>query len=264
LLGVGPDEEPPPHRPFTPILIARGSLRLAQGRVDQARVDLESGVARVARFRRGVAGLDAVGLDARLQLAEIDHASGKLTEAGDRLRAALAGARHWGTAGAIGMVLRVSGRLSAGEEGIALLRQAIEHLAQSPLGLEHTHALIDLGAAIRRTGARSDAREPLREALDRAETGGASVLADQARQELAATGMRIRRVDQRDRLTPSELRIVELAAEGKTNPQIAQTLFVTTKTVETHLAHAYRKLEIASRRDLPRALAEYGQNSRPS
>jgi DNA-binding CsgD family transcriptional regulator len=58
-----------------------------------------------------------------------------------------------------------------------------------------------------------------------------------------------------DPLTPSERRIVELAAAGETNPRIAQALFVTVKTVESHLANAYRKLGVSSRRELPAALA---------
>ena len=58
-----------------------------------------------------------------------------------------------------------------------------------------------------------------------------------------------------DSLTPSERRVVELAATGDTNRQIAQTLFVTEKTVETHMGRAFRKLEVSSRRQLPDALA---------
>jgi DNA-binding CsgD family transcriptional regulator len=57
-------------------------------------------------------------------------------------------------------------------------------------------------------------------------------------------------------LTASERRVAELAAQGHSNPQIAQALFVTRKTVETHLGHVYRKLDVAGRTGLPRALAE--------
>ena len=58
-----------------------------------------------------------------------------------------------------------------------------------------------------------------------------------------------------EQLTASERRVAELAAEGYSNPEIAQSLFVTRKTVETHLGHVYRKLDIAGRGDLSRALA---------
>ena len=57
-----------------------------------------------------------------------------------------------------------------------------------------------------------------------------------------------------DALTPSERRVAEIAAAGGTNREIAQTLFVTEKTVETHLGRAFRKLDISSRRQLPDVL----------
>jgi DNA-binding CsgD family transcriptional regulator len=55
-------------------------------------------------------------------------------------------------------------------------------------------------------------------------------------------------------LTASERRIAEMAADGASNPEIAQALFLTVKTVESHLSHAYRKLDIAGRAQLPEAL----------
>ena len=61
-----------------------------------------------------------------------------------------------------------------------------------------------------------------------------------------------------DSLTPSERRVVELAAAGGTNREIAQQLFVTEKTVETHLGRAFRKLNVSSRRQLPEVLASAG------
>jgi DNA-binding CsgD family transcriptional regulator len=86
---------------------------------------------------------------------------------------------------------------------------------------------------------------------------GAKPLATVARDELRATGARPRRAafSGADALTPAELRVAQFAAQGLTNAQIAQDLFVTTKTVQTHLAHAYRKLDITSRRELADALA---------
>jgi DNA-binding CsgD family transcriptional regulator len=87
--------------------------------------------------------------------------------------------------------------------------------------------------------------------------GGATALHARARTELAATGARPRRdmlLSGPDSLTPSERRIAELAATGHSNREIAQTLFVTEKTVETHLGRAFRKLDISSRRKLPEVL----------
>jgi DNA-binding CsgD family transcriptional regulator len=62
----------------------------------------------------------------------------------------------------------------------------------------------------------------------------------------------------RDALTASELRVAKLAAEGATNREIAQALFVTLRTVETHLTHAYRKLDIGSRAQITDALEAEG------
>jgi DNA-binding CsgD family transcriptional regulator len=81
--------------------------------------------------------------------------------------------------------------------------------------------------------------------------------AERATGELRAAGARPRReaVSGRAALTASELRIAEMAAAGLSNPAIAQALFVTVKTVEGHLSGAYRKLDVRSRAELPRALA---------
>jgi DNA-binding CsgD family transcriptional regulator len=137
-----------------------------------------------------------------------------------------------------------------------LLEQAVEQLVQSPYGIRIARALVDFGAALRRAGYRADSRPPLREAYAIADRGGAIVERERAREELAASGVRVRRAAERGAaaLTPSERRIAERAAAGASNPEIAQELFVTVKTVEMHLSNAYRKLGIAGRRDLPRAL----------
>ena len=76
--------------------------------------------------------------------------------------------------------------------------------------------------------------------------------------ELPAIGVRPRTAERsgEDSLTPSERRVAELAAAGDTNRQIAQTLFVTEKTVETHLGRAFCKLDISSRRQLPDVLTD--------
>ena len=112
--------------------------------------------------------------------------------------------------------------------------------------------LIELGGALRRAGERAAAREPLRRALDLADAGGMLAAGERAREELRVTGARVTRpaLSGVGSLTPSERRIVDLAAGGRSNPEIAQALFVTVKTVEMHLGHAYRKLGVRSRREL--------------
>jgi DNA-binding NarL/FixJ family response regulator len=130
-------------------------------------------------------------------------------------------------------------------------------LETGPARLEHTRGLVALGAVLRRANRRQDAREPLRQALDQAQRGGMRLLADRARHELQATGARPRRTALTgvDALTPSERQVVELAARGQGNREIAQQLYVTRRTVETHLTHAFGKLGVASRTDLVALLA---------
>jgi DNA-binding CsgD family transcriptional regulator len=180
---------------------------------------------------------------------------------GDRSRAsALAGeelalARRFGAARAIGVALRAHALVHDADQGT--LAEAVATLAGCGARLEHARALIDLGAALRRGGRRADARAPLAEGADLAHRCGATVLVDHAREELRLAGARPRRIAQtgRDALTPAELRVVELAAHGDTNKQIAQALSVTLRTVEMHLSNAYRKLGIETRDQLPAALA---------
>ena len=168
----------------------------------------------------------------------------------------LALARRWGDPNAIGASLRVLGLVEGGEEGIGRLRAAVEVLAGSEARLEHARALVDLGAALRRANQRAEARERLRDSVDLARRVGALGLARRANEEIAATGARPRKVLQTgvDALTASERRVAQLAAEGMSNKEIAQTLFVTIKTVEVHLSHAYRKLGISSRAQLDKVL----------
>jgi DNA-binding NarL/FixJ family response regulator len=128
----------------------------------------------------------------------------------------------------------------------------------SPARYERARSLTELGAALRRAGHRRDARGPLRQALDAAHRCGAITLARRARQELLAAGARPRRtaLTGLDSLTASQRRVAQLAAEGLANREIAQALFVTLRTVEMHLTHAYQKLGIGSREALPAALRE--------
>jgi DNA-binding CsgD family transcriptional regulator len=164
--------------------------------------------------------------------------------------------RRWATPGAIGSALATRGVVEGGDAGAELLREAVGLLERSPARLEHAHALTDLGATLRRAGRRSGAREPLRAGFALARRCGAVPLAKRAHEELGATGEKLRRFVPIgvEALTPSERRIAEMAADGRTNREIAEELFLTVKTVETHLSHTYRKLDIHSRQGLPEAL----------
>jgi DNA-binding CsgD family transcriptional regulator len=166
-------------------------------------------------------------------------------------------ARATGLPRAQGVALRAAGLIEGGERGIELLRRSLAMLDRAPSALERARTLIELGAALRRANQRAAARDPLRAGLELAHRCGAERLAARAQQELKATGARPRRlmVSGRDALTPSEQRVAEMAAEGSSNRDIAQALFVTAKTVENQLGSIYRKLGIRSRNDLAGALA---------
>jgi DNA-binding CsgD family transcriptional regulator len=165
-------------------------------------------------------------------------------------------ARQAGLPRPAGVALRTRGMLAGGQRGLDDLREAAELLASCGAGLEHARALIELGAALRRSNQRTAAREPLRKGLDLAYRCGAGRLAQRATDELRATGARPRRAPLTglEALTPSERRVAELAAGGMSNPEIAQAVFVTLNTVEGHLRHVYQKLSISSRTQLPAAL----------
>jgi DNA-binding NarL/FixJ family response regulator len=162
----------------------------------------------------------------------------------------------WGAPRPIGVALRVQGMAEAGPEGIETLRESLAVLRASSAQLERTRTLVELGAALRRANQRAEARELLREGLDFAVRSGSQPLVERAEAELAATGARPRRLllSGVESLTASEKRVAKFAAEGLSNKDIAQALFVTTKTVDVHLCNVYRKLGIGSRTELPQAL----------
>src|SRR5215207_844204 len=190
---------------------------------------------------------------AALSLAELGRHGEARSLAADEVRRA----RSFGAPRAIGIALRAHALVGPPAERLKRLAEARAVLAPSPARLEHARVLVDLGATFRAAGQRSAAREPLLEALRLAARCGARSLERRARAELVAIGVRPRRTEHTgaDSLTPSERRVVELAATGGTNREIAQTLFVTEKTVETHLGRSFRKLDISSRRQLPDVLA---------
>jgi DNA-binding CsgD family transcriptional regulator len=165
-------------------------------------------------------------------------------------------ARAWGAPRPIGVALRTLGLTQGGAEGVETLRESLAVLEGSSAKLERARTLVDLGAAVRRANQRVDARELLKEGLDLAVRAGSKPLVDQAEEELAATGARPRRLllSGVESLTASEKRVAKFAADGLSNKDIAQALFVTTKTVEVHLSNVYRKLGIGSRNELPSAL----------
>jgi DNA-binding CsgD family transcriptional regulator len=238
-------------RPEALFLHTRGRARLARGEVAAGVADLR--LCQSIQESVGFANPNvmAVGSALALAIADIDPDQARLLAVVE-----LDQARAIGQPRAIGVALRANALLTAHGQAIPLLRDAVHALARSPSRLEHARALTDLGAALRRANQRAAAREPLREALDYASRCGATALAKRARVELVATGARPRRMVRIgvDALTPAEHRVAAMAADGRSNREIAQALFVSMKTVATHLGHAYQKLAITSREELTVAL----------
>ncbi len=247
-----PDEiEPGPTTNF--LLRSRALLHFAQGRTAEGIEDmLEFG-------RRDELRGAANPLASRWR----SHAAGALISIGENERAArlaaedVERARRWGLPGGIGVAMRTLALAEGGPALIDRLREATAVLEAAPARLEYARTLTELGAALRRANSRAEARPVLKDGLELAERCGARAIAERARTELRAAGGRSSDPDADGvgQLTASERRVAELAAEGHSNPEIAQTLFVTRKTVETHLGHVYQKLDIAGRGELGRALA---------
>jgi DNA-binding CsgD family transcriptional regulator len=220
-------------------LVARGRVRLALGDRERGIADLELAGANLivnnpsfVPWRSSLAvALAATDPERARELAHAD----------------LARAEELGQARGIGVALRTRARVQGSQDALGDLERAIEVLRASPARLELARTLYEYGAALRRRGTRAAAREPLREAAALAARCGAEPLAQAARQELRASGAHPRRdaLSGPDALTPSERRVAELAAAGLPNREIAQALFVTTKTVGTHLAHIYQKLDLS-------------------
>jgi DNA-binding CsgD family transcriptional regulator len=226
------------------ILAARGERAAAIERLRAAgRIWAPIGVGpRTSAWRSLLAGLLDQGAEdeARLLVAE-----------------ELEFARRLGSPRAIGVALRARGTIERGELGIESLTESVAELRRAGARVELGRSLAALGAAMRRERRTREAREQLREALELAQETGAERLEDRAFEELRIAGARPRRREVRGAgaLTPAERRVVEAAADGSTNREIAQDLFVSLRTVEMHLTNAYRKLGISSREELAVAMA---------
>lgn len=243
---------PEASRTTSSLLSARGRLRLAQGRLEDAVSDLRECERSLAAWGWKNPWL----IPFLTPLAEGLYGLGERAAAGECAKSAVRLARQWGTPGPLADSLRVSGLISRGNTGAAQLREAaaIAESADSPL--EHARVLVSLGTVLRRSGRSREAREPLRQALDRASSCGARLIGRLANDELVASGAQPRRLRTTgvDSLTPSERRVAAMVAGGMTNRAVAQAQFVSEKTIETHLAHAYQKLQINSRSQLASVL----------
>jgi DNA-binding CsgD family transcriptional regulator len=241
--------------PDPPRLYFTAAVELAAGRATEARAMFEqAGKEILANWGSDTPAL----MPWRSSAALAAWREGDTAAAHELAAEEVALARNTRVPRAIGRALRVRGLVLGGDEGIETLREACAVLAATDCTLELLRAQVNLGATLRRGGARRDARDLLRAARARAESLGCVALAQRAAGELSASGARPRRVPVTgvESLTPSERRIAELAAVGSTNREIAADLFLTTKTVEWHLGHVFSKLDIRGRRELSAALAK--------
>lgn len=165
-------------------------------------------------------------------------------------------AHRSGALRAVGVATAATGLLATGPRRLELLTEAVQLLAGTGARLDHARALVRLGAELTRTGRAADARQPLRQAHDLALHCHATTLAAHASQGLRRAGARPRRTSLTgvDSLTPAEQRVAETVAAGHTNRHTAQQLFLTEKTIETHLARVFRKLGVRTRHELNAAL----------
>jgi DNA-binding CsgD family transcriptional regulator len=235
------------------LLNARGRLRLAQGRFAEAAADLQECGSRCAAW--GTAGPAVVPWRAPFALALLS--GGERDAAASVAADAVALARAWGVSSLLAEALRVSGLVTGGRQGLVLLQEAVAAADAGESPIERAHARSAVGGALRRAGRRSEARQPLRDAVEIALATGALAVARTAHDELVATGAKPRRLRQSgaEALTATERRVAGMAAKGMSNREIAQAVFVSEKTVETHLGNAYRKLGINGRTYLSDALA---------
>jgi DNA-binding CsgD family transcriptional regulator len=190
-------------------------------------------------------------------LVEACTVSGATDEAaawlGRFARVATEARRTW----ALAACARCEGLLAPADSFDEPFNRAIELLEPSPLVLDLARTQLAYGERLRRQGRRRDARMQLRVAHDAFVLASATPWIDRSAAELRATGVQVADAapPRLPDLTPQELHIAMQVAEGKTNKEIAAALFLSTKTIEYHLANTYRKLDIHSRAELARIVS---------
>ncbi len=240
------------HILYFPLLYERGRARLAVGDTEAGVEDLLELGEREQRWRAANPG----GYPWRVAALRGLRRLGRDEEARALAAGQVAEAARWPSPRARCLAELALG-LAEDDRGRAAEHFAAAAAVEEPAtALLRVEALIELGRTIRQQGERARARPPLREALEEAERLRATRFAGEAEAELrAARGRPPKRTHADDELTPSERRIAELAAAGSSNREIAASLFLSVRTVETHLTSAYRRLGISSRHELGDALS---------
>lgn len=237
-----------------PALAARGRLRLLQGRPADALADM---VAAGEMFDK-VGGVNATVVAWRTGAALAAWHMGDERRADELLAKEREIALRTGVPTHLAGELVARARTVGAAEEVDLLRSALEALDSSEAALERLRCRAALGSALRRSGLRAEARATLEEALETAHRFGARRIERIVHGELKVAGARPRRLrfSGPDSLTASERRVADMATRGMGNREIAQALFVTTRTVEQHLYNSYKKLGISSRAQLAGSLAD--------
>jgi DNA-binding CsgD family transcriptional regulator len=242
------------HKPWEiGVLHARARLSLAEGDFERAYADAcDAGAGRAAQGRPNPTWCGWRST-AAVALAHL----GRREEAVVMAEAELALAERFGAPAPIAGAL-LARAVAEPDDAVRvdLCERALAGRSGQTAVLESVRLAVELGTTLARIGRRSEAREALRPALADADVLGALPLAERARAALVATGLRPRRaaLEGACALTPRQRQICELAAAGKANRAIARQLFVSIKTVETHLAVAFRKLGVSTRIELRAAL----------
>ncbi len=232
-------------------------IRYARARLDREEGRAEDALATLLEIGAGIPYRNVFGPVSWRSEAALAHAAlGQWEEARRIAEEEVAMAREWGAPRILGLALRARGLAEPGDDAIEWLEQAVDVLESSESVLERARTLIDLGASVHRAGRDAEAREHLSRALDLLSGSGADGLIARATKELQAAGGRPRRqaLSGVESLTPSERRVAQMAAEGMTNREVAQALFVTVKAVQWHLRNVYRKLGVGSREEVGKAL----------
>jgi DNA-binding CsgD family transcriptional regulator len=236
------------------LLHARARLALAEGDFERALADARTAGALRERQGRTNPTWTPWRSTAALALAHL----GRRAEAAALADAELALAERFGAPVPIARALHARAVAEPDAAArIALCERALAVAGDGPALLETVRARLELGSTLRYVGRRVEARAALRPALADADAAGATLLAQRARRELVATGLRPRQAatEGAAALTPRQRQVCELAAAGKGNRAIAQELFLSIKTVETHLAAGFRKLGVNARAQLAVQLA---------